>query len=240
MTAVTDVPPEVIDVRWTAEAIVERSADGVTKVVVGVATHALMAGLPSAASGVHGALRTGLDLMQEADAETVIDDAVDLAQGQVSRLVGMGLRRAGSLLRKIGGKNAHLVVRSAGDVLGEWADKAAMVDSIVADVMARLYHSDDVILRSSARFTGLSARQRRHRVRELTKLRNSNERWVKPVNYLSYGLGPLWLVPLPVPVAPIAAAILLTWVVLISGDQMDASFPFTNFWRGVYRRSGGE
>jgi hypothetical protein len=40
--------------------------------------------------------------------------------------------------------------------------------------------------------------------------------------------------------APLAAAVLLVWVVLISGDQLDTRRPAPDFWKGVVRRSKGE
>jgi len=63
------------------------------------------------------------------------------------------------------------------------------------------------------------------------------------VEWLSQGLSPLWLVilplPIPMPVAPIAAAVLFVWTVLVSGDQLDSKGPFPGFWKGVVRRSEG-
>jgi hypothetical protein len=36
-----------------------------------------------------------------------------------------------------------------------------------------------------------------------------------------------------VPAAPIAACVILAWVILITGDQLDARGPFRNFWDGL-------
>ena len=71
--------------------------------------------------------------------------------------------------------------------------------------------------------------------RRVGRLVKTNERWLRPANILAHGLGPLWLVVLPfgVPLAPVVAAVLMAWVIDISGDQLDSGRPVTNFWRGV-------
>ena len=239
MNVLGDAPPENDVVRWTADAIVDRSADGVTWVVAGVAAHALAGGLPAVALGGHRELRTGLDLIREAGAENAIDRAVDVAKGRVSKLVGMGLKRAGQLLVRVADGRLEGVADRASGVLSEWAARTQSVDSILGELMAIVYSEDHVVRRSSNILCPLDGRTQRQRERRLWKLRDSNERWIKPVRYLAYGLGPLWLVPLPVPVAPIAAAMMLVWVILISGDQMDAGGPFPGFWKGVVQRSDG-
>ena len=94
--------------------------------------------------------------------------------------------------------------------------------------------------------TADSARERRKRAKRLRKLVKSHERWLAPVEKLSGGLGHLWLVPIPIPVwshalpaAPAGAAVLLAWVMLLGGDQLDAK-GYPNFRKGVVRRAGGE
>jgi hypothetical protein len=47
-----------------------------------------------------------------------------------------------------------------------------------------------------------------------------------PIEKLSHGVGPLWLVilplPVPAPLAPVAAGILFIWTIFISGDLLDS------------------
>src|ERR1017187_3096973 len=134
MNVLDDAPPENAEVRWTADAIVDRSADGVTWVVTGVAAHALVAGVPAVAFGGQRALITGLDLIREAGAEASIDQAVGVASGRVSRLVGMGLRHAGALLVRVTDGRIQDVTDRAVGVLNEWATRASSVSSIVGEL----------------------------------------------------------------------------------------------------------
>lgn len=61
---------------------------------------------------------------------------------------------------------------------------------------------------------------------------------------LSHILGPLWTIPMPspqaIPLAPVAAAVLIAWALLLGGDQLDSRyFPFMIFWNGVVDRASG-
>jgi hypothetical protein len=241
--------PENDRVRGTADAIVEQSASGVTAIVVGLASAPLIGlvplPLPKGVQGIDGAIRTALPLLEEQAAEAVLEKAIGKIQGHVSKLVGMGLGRAKRLLVKILGVHKDDVVANAKQLVADGACRQDSDLSLVADLMARLFNEPKVIADGTARIAsaGLVARVRReHR---LDRLRVSNERWVQPVDILSHGLGHLWLVPLPlpigpIPVAPVAGMVLLVWVVLISGDQLDSPRPVPDFWKGVVRRASGE
>jgi hypothetical protein len=69
--------------------------------------------------------------------------------------------------------------------------------------------------------------------RALNKILKHNKRWVaRPVPILAHRLRPLWMVHIGVvPVAPIAACLLLAWTTLFTGDQLDAPGPFPNLLR---------
>jgi hypothetical protein len=51
---------------------------------------------------------------------------------------------------------------------------------------------------------------------------------------------PLWAVSISgIPAAPIAAAGLLGWTIMITGNQLDSPGPFSNIWKGVIQRAEG-
>jgi hypothetical protein len=227
-----------------ARTVVERSANGVTRIVAGVAAHPILGALPLKAMvpGVDGAIRNAIDLLKEDGVEETIVHATDALNGRVSKLAGGALRRATGLLAKVLGTRRGPVLTESETLLGQGIGDPATAIPLVVNLMGRLFDQDDVIARASEAIADVGWAKRHVREGRLEKLRHSNELWVRPVTVLAHGLGPLWLVPLPigVPLAPLAAAVLLVWVVLISGDQLDTRRPAPDFWKGVVRRSKGE
>ncbi|MFI4971090.1 MAG: hypothetical protein ACHP7H_00305 [Hyphomicrobiales bacterium] len=233
-------PNDTVDA--VARAIVNQSADAVTGVVNAAAAHILEVALPVAVAGVHGAFAVVVDQFQELSLDEAIDQAVDAMDGRVSRLAGLALKRAKRLLIKVLGPHRERVVVASRDLLLK--SRPGAVHPIAAYPMALLLSEQHVIDEGSEALDGVGGRKRQIREYRLEMLQASNKRWVRPVEWLSHGLGPLWLVILPlpigpVPVAPIAAAVLFVWTVLISGDQLDSPGIFPDFWKGVIRRSKG-
>jgi len=221
------------DVGHAVDVILRRSERAVTGVIAGV-TAAPLIGTLHLPAGVPDALREMLERL----GEWAIEDAVDQLPGRVSRLVRLALKRVKRLLSKIlGGYRDDLVTAVSGTLLAPGAG--------VGWAMDHLLGAEKVLNRGREAFQNAAATERRTRARRLRKLENSNERWVEPVHILSSGLGKLWSVPIPlgpgiiVPAAPAAAAALLAWVVLVSGDQLDSDGHYPNFWKGVVQRSEG-
>jgi hypothetical protein len=223
----TDEVGDAVDV------ILRRSERAVTSVIAGVTAAPLVGALPLPA-GVPDAVREMLEHL----GEWAIEEAVDQLPGRVSRLVRLALNRVKRLLGKIlGDYRDDLVTTVSGTVLAPGAG--------VKWAMNHLFGAENVYTRGREAFQKAAGAERRTRARRLRKLEKSNERWVEPVRILSLGLGKLWIVPIPlgpgifVPAAPAAAAALLAWVVLVSGDQLDSDGHYPNFWKGVVQRSEG-
>lgn len=176
-----------------------------------------------------------------------IEQAVDELPGRVCKLVRQPFKRARRLLVKILGTHRGAVLKGLDELLGYGA--ATKGTQLIAQAMSWVYNTGNVLDRAYDAFNPednpLTQSQRRSRSERLKKLEKSNRRWVGPVERLSGGIGPLWAIPIPcgpvpVPAAPAAAIVLLAWVVLLSGDQLDTRHPYPNFWKGVVRRSQGE
>jgi hypothetical protein len=176
-----------------------------------------------------------------------LKDAVDEMSGRISKLVRQLFKRATSLLIKVLGEDQAAVLGKVSELLEQ--DAANLSRQLLVSAMSWVYETGQVEDRAWEGFNpegrSLPASDRDRRIEKLKKLEKSNRRWVGPVEALSHGIGPLWAVPIPcvpipVPAAPAAAIVLLAWVVLISGDQLDAGRPYPDVWKGVVRRSHGE
>jgi hypothetical protein len=232
----------------TTNAIVERSADGVVAVtaglVVGPALGPMHLSVPGTGPGFASAIDTLATLLREQITEEAFEDVVDQVPGRMTKLVVRGIGRSRRLLDKILGGRRDDMAAKARELAATGACEEGKDRSIVAVLMADIYDRDDVVNRGSARLLS-GAADRKHREDRLGALQRTNERWICPVKVISKGLGPMWALPMPSPIGPVPAApvvgfVLLVWDVFVSGDHLDARGPFSNFWKGVVRRSDGE
>ncbi|WP_327139060.1 hypothetical protein [Nocardia sp. NBC_01327] len=210
------------------------------------ATRSVFAGLlaaPLVGAVVPGAADTVRQLLERLG-EWQIDLAIDGLPHRISALVRSALRLARRMLLKVLGTRQARVASDVGALITGGASTRDRLG--IAQLMSYMYYTGDVGDRAYDAFTapGATAQDRRRRGERLRKLEKSNKRWVGPVEKLSLGLGPLWIVSIPlgigtVAAAPAAAAVLLAWLVLMSGDQLDAKH-YPDFWKGVVRRAAGE
>ncbi len=230
-------------VSGTTDTIVNRSARGVRGVLVNVASHFIAAALPLKVHVSHSseAIDKGFDLLKEADVEQTIELASEKSKGQVTKLGGEALKRATKLLGKVlDGQKANAVAQ--GRVLAAaGSESPAQWTPLTETIMGKMLGAADVVADGSLSIDSVGWAHRRLREAALGRLEHTNKLWVGPVRYVSSALGPLWFVPLPigVPLAPIVAGMLLVYVVVVSGDQLDSKGPFPNFWKGVRLRAAG-
>lgn len=127
------------------------------------------------------------------------------------------------------------VIRPAADKLFEAEPIATAIK--LANVKRNMTKFDPVTGRMThAHEDPAVSKQRAKKLRDLSK---SNRRWVGPAERVAKGVHPLWAVSAGgVPAAPIAAAVILAWVILITGDQLDSRGPFPNFWEGLRTIAG--
>jgi hypothetical protein len=227
------------EVGQAVRTIRSRSADAITDIVAGTAAPPLVGVLPLPA-GVPAAMQQLLEQF----GEWGVEQAIDHLPGRVSRLVRLALNRVKRLLGKILGDYRDDVVAASVRLLSDGSGDETARRDFMNEALSRLFDTRDVMDRGTAAIDRADRLALRARVRRLRKLQDSNGRWIGPVEILSLGLGSLWAVPIvmgPVvmPAAPAAAAALLAWVVLVSGDQLDTKRRVPNFWKGVVQRSEG-
>lgn len=232
----------------TTDAIVERSADGVVAVtaglVVGPALGPMRLTVPGAGPGFASAIDVLATLLREQMTETAFEDVIDQVPGRMTKLVVRGIGRSRRLLNKILGSQRNEMAEKARELAATGACAEGEGPSIIAVLIGGIYDRVDVVNRGSAHLS-TSAADRKRREDRLVALEKTNERWIFPVEVISRGLGPMWALPMPSPIGPVPAApvvgiVLLVWDVFVSGDHLDARGPFSNFWKGVVRRSDGE
>lgn len=230
-----------LDLYSTVSTIVERSAAAVTSVIAGVSAAPLVGMVPQGA-GLPESVRQALERIAEWAIDDVVDHLAEIA-GRVSRLVHLVLARVRRLLGKILGTHRDAVAAAAGSLVALAVEDPTRKRTLVVKAMISLYGTGDVLDRAHDALTGAGRGPHFGIHARLERLKTSNKRWVTPVRGLTLGLGWLWTVPLGptgLPVAPVAAAALLAWTVLVSGDQLDSANHFPNFWKGVVQRAGGK
>ncbi|MCU1645419.1 MAG: hypothetical protein JWN03_5694 [Nocardia sp.] len=225
------------EIAFTIRAILSQSSDAIGRVFAGLSAVPLVGVVaPDATDKVRE--------MLERLGDWAIERAIDVLPQRVTALVRIALGRARGLLLKVLGAFRDRVVADVDVLVG---DGAAASEFTIGTLLGGIYAVSDVNDRACEAFNApnITNRDRQQRGGRLVKLKKSNNRWVVgPVEVLALGLPTLWTVTIPlggvgVAAAVPAAAILLAWVVLMSGDQLDASH-YPNFWKGVVRRSAGE
>jgi hypothetical protein len=237
--AITGGDHELItdSVLHTVRSIVEHCASSTTAVVVGVtvspALDATFPGFKNAAETVKVAL--------EHPVENDLENAVNKIKvgSWISKIVCKVLARARKLIRKLLGDYQRLSITDTLKLVGPSLAKQDLEISLVDKAAAAALHADEVLNAALETVNSLFSKQLQvpRASKSLAKLRGSNERWVGKVEDLAKALGPLWAVVTPIgPVAPYAAAALLIWTFLVSGDQMDSAAHFPKMWVGVDQR----
>ncbi|MGX9790402.1 hypothetical protein [Mycobacterium sp. MMS18-G62] len=218
-----------------------QAAESINSVLVGLAAVPLMDWIPLPTGTEAGKLVR--DLLDEPASWAVEEVTKQLPRG-ISKWSRWALGKATQLLKKVLGKQRF-------EALDRLLAKGAATTGtdLLADALVWVYDTGDVIQRGEAAFDPpgkpLKVQERRKRGDRLSKLEKSNKRWLTPIKVLSPGVGHLWSVPIPlgpvaIPAAPAAAAVLLAWALVLSGDQLDTRYPYPNFWKGVVRRAQGE
>lgn len=182
-------------------------------------------------------------LLEEPPSWAVEEAVKELPRG-ASKWARWALGKATQLLIKVLGPD-RLAIEELDKLLAKGTAKNGT--ELVAAALVWAYDTGDVIERGEAAYNAAPAAQRNKRGTRLRKLEESNKRWLGPIKLLAPGVGHLWAVPIPLPVpphvlpaAPAAAAVLLAWTLILSGDQLDSRYPYPNLWKGVVRRAGGE
>jgi hypothetical protein len=211
--------------------LVDRAGVGVRSVLVGVAPSPHVVFL-----AVKPVLEPALNLTPD-----VVMQAAETAARSIRRLVKLVIRSVYDEISKV--TQGHLeVVRELLEIAQpQELILARAVRYIVAKVLkekeikeiiqkTRFDPKQGFLKRKAKKLPWVSAPDNTAKLRKILK---SNKRWVgRPIPVLARFLHPLWAVPIgPVPAAPIAASLLLTWTILFTGDQLDAPGPFPNFWR---------
>jgi hypothetical protein len=185
------------------------------------------------------------DLLGEPGSWAVEEAVKELPRG-ISKWCRWALGKATQLLKRVLGEQRF-------EALDKLLAKGATTKTtdFISQTLVWVYDTGDVIERGEAAFDPpgqpLKKSERNKRGARLGKLEKSNKKWLGPIKLLSPGVGHLWYLPIPLPVpphalpaAPAAAAVLLAWALLLSGDQLDTRYPYPNFWKGVVRRAQGE
>jgi hypothetical protein len=185
------------------------------------------------------------DLLEEPGSWAVEEAVKELPRG-ISKWCQWVLGKATQLLKKVLGEQRF-------EELDRLLAKGATTKTtdFIAQALVWVYDTGDVIARGEAALdppgNPLKYSERNKRGARLAKLEQSNRKWLGPIKVLSPGVGHLWFVPIPLPLpphalpaAPAAAAVLLAWALLLSGDQLDTRYPYPNIWKGVVRRAQGE
>jgi hypothetical protein len=175
-------------------------------------------------------------------------EALNLAPGFIAEALRRKARKIGNLIRSLVGRAKKIFDTICGnyrEILEPVQDDVmeSVNDSLGAALIAKLLDAGKVRGDAAQRLNEAAAGgERDDRIKRMRKLKRLHERWVGPVRYTAEGL-PL-LIPVmvgPVSAAAIAAVGLLSWTVVITGDQLDSSRRLIpDFWPGVVRRAGGE
>ncbi|OBI24096.1 hypothetical protein A5713_08170 [Mycobacterium sp. E2497] len=220
-----------------------QTAESITSVFVGLTAVPVMDAIPLPANKeLVDVLR---DLLEEPGSWAVEEAVKELPRG-ISKWCRWALGKATQLLKRVLGEQRF-------EALDRLLAKGATTKTtdFISQTLVWVYDTGDVIERGEAAFDPagqpLKKSERNRRGARLGKLEKSNKKWLGPIKLLSPGVGHLWYVPIPLPVpphalpaAPAAAAVLLAWTLLLSGDQLDTRYPYPNFWKGVVRRAKGE
>ncbi|WAC92246.1 hypothetical protein [Mycobacterium sp. Aquia_213] len=220
-----------------------QTAESITSVFVGLTAVPFMDAIPLPANKeLVDVLR---DLLEEPGSWAVEKAVNELPRG-ISKWCQWALGKATQLLKKVLGEQRF-------EALDKLLAKGATTKTtdFISQTLVWVYDTGDVIERGEAAFDPpgqpLKKSERNKRGARLGKLEKSNKKWLGPIKLLSPGVGHLWYLPIPLPVpphalpaAPAAAAVLLAWALVLSGDQLDTCYPYPNFWKGVVRRAHGE
>lgn len=218
-----------------------QTADSISSVFVGLAAVPVMDLIPLP-TGTEAA-KLLRDLFEE-PASWAVEEVTDQLPRGISKWSRWALGKATQLLKKVLGKQRF---EALDRILEKGADTTGT--DLLANGLVWVYDTGDVRERGEAAFDPpgkpLKVQERRKRGERLSKLEKSNKRWLTPIKVLSPGVGHLWCVPNPlgpiaIPAAPAAAAVLLAWALVLSGDQLDTRYSYPNFWKGVVRRAQGE
>lgn len=224
-----------------------QTAESINSVFVGLAAVPVLDMIIPLPEGKE-ALELLRDALEEPTSWAVEEVAKEIPK-VISRWSRWALRKATELLHRVLGDHRVQVLERVDELLKVGSAKSGT--NLISGALVWVYDTGDVIERGEAAFEPpgqpLPAGQRRNRATRLRKLEESNKKWLTPIKLLSPATGHLWCVPIPLPIpphaipaAPAAAAVLLAWTVLLSGDQLDTRYPFPNVWKGVVRRAQGE
>jgi hypothetical protein len=175
----------------------------------------------------------------------ISDGSIDFAladpPGLIARLVRRLIRRANEALKDLLQGYRPAATDAAKQIFTQANPDALILDNVASRVIARVLQANSVRDAATYQLSKVtSARTRDERLNDLGKLAKKHKRWVAPIRRLGPGLSALWLVPGPVPVAPVAAGALLVWTILISADDLDTPLGhFPNLRRGVVMISSG-
>jgi hypothetical protein len=226
------------------ETILDNTAEALVKVMAELAAGPVLGALIPTPPGMDEAYENRLELVRsllETPTAWAIEKASDLIPSRVARWAQQAVRRATALVVKVIGQQ-HFDQLSR--LINKMTEGGVGATAMIAHGLKYAYGSKDVCQRGFEAFDPHSAPIRRWRALRLRQLERSNERWLEPVGVLSHTLGPLWTIPMPcppaIPLAPVAAAVLIAWALLLGGDQLDSRyFPFMIFWNGVVDRASG-
>lgn len=179
------------------------------------------------------------------DVASYLKEAVNVAPDEIRSVLVAAMKRITRLVLALVARATTILTavlggyREATTAIVEAADPVFLVaESFASRVLSRMVRADAI--RAEAKRRLAEAANPRPRVRRIQKLMQSNQRWVGPVRIAAKGLPKMWAVFIgPIPSAPVAAVAMLSWTLLITGDQLDAS-GYPNLWKGVIRRAGGE
>lgn len=227
-------------VEHATEAITEDTADTVFSVLKALAVdpvlHALLP-IPPDVTAAHASRIELVRNLLEEPVEWAIEKAADAIPTRVAKWAQAALRRATKLLVKVIGRHRF-------EQLNELLGGPVGATALVAAALKAMYDTNDVVQRGRNAFDPHSKPIQLWRATRLRQLERSNSRWLAPVEPLTNAIGPLWTIPVPfpphIPAAPVAAAILIGWALLLGGDQLDSChFPYLIFWHGVVDRASG-
>ena len=228
-------------VKHASETITENTAETIFSVLRALAVEPLLNAFLPVPPGLAGAHRDRIELVRnllDEPVEWAIEQATDVIPTRVAKWAQEAIRRATGLIVKVIGQHRfnQLNLLLGGAPVGARA--------LIAAALSKMYDTDDVVVRGRNAFDPHSRPIRLWRATRLRQLERSNRRWLAPVEPLTETIGPLWTIPLPfpphIPAAPVAAAILIGWALLLGGDQLDSRhFPYLIFWHGVIDRASG-
>lgn len=165
--------------------------------------------------------------------------AVTSAHTAVSRLVGPVLERAVALTARFTSTNptAVALLRDLVPAVAECATEQAVNESLRS-----LFSACRVEFEAADALDSTNQEERSRRAERLNQLERRNGELVGPVQFIGRHAVPS-LARLPAPGGPLASAIagvvLLAWILLVTGDQLDAH-GYPRIWPGVVSVSRGE